>query len=134
MQAQAQSGNANFAFGAIILLFIAYITAKGELGTYLGFFIYSPSTNATPPAATATPVAPNTTSNSPTSTPLSPSQPGSLTNNYFNWLNGSQPSINPNVQNVAPNPSQYNAPPSTFNYNGVQTPAIGDFSIGQFQQ
>lgn len=52
----ASSGTANFAFGAIMLAFLIYITAKGELGTYLKLFFYAApavptaSGSAAPPA------------------------------------------------------------------------------------
>lgn len=55
--ASAPSGTSNFAFGAIVIAFIIYIVAKGELSTYLQFFVYQPPAGSTvaPPAA---PVAP----------------------------------------------------------------------------
>lgn len=41
VQAASLGGTANFAFGAIILAFIVYITAKGELAQYIQLFFYA---------------------------------------------------------------------------------------------
>lgn len=58
-----------FAFACIGLAFVIYITARGELATYLGFFIWSPAGTAAsgtapaqaPPATGSTsPSSPNT--------------------------------------------------------------------------
>lgn len=56
MDRAAPIGTANFAFGAIVLAFIVYITVKGELGTYLQLFLYTPPASAgaaTSPATAA---------------------------------------------------------------------------------
>jgi hypothetical protein len=53
---QNVAGTANFAFGAILIAFLIYITAKGELGTYIQLFFYAApevpaaSASAAPPA------------------------------------------------------------------------------------
>jgi hypothetical protein len=42
----------NFAMGAIAFLFVVYITAKGELQTYIGLLLYTaPATGAAPTSA-----------------------------------------------------------------------------------
>jgi hypothetical protein len=38
----APEGIFGFALGAIALAFVIFITAKGELATYLSFFLYTP--------------------------------------------------------------------------------------------
>lgn len=43
-----QTGIANFIFGALFIAFVIYITAKGELGTYLQMFFYSNPVSPTP--------------------------------------------------------------------------------------
>jgi len=50
-QGGGQEGTFGFLIGALMFAFVVYITAKGELPTYLQFFIY------TPPGGNAAPVA-----------------------------------------------------------------------------
>jgi hypothetical protein len=38
-----------FAFGAIVAMFVIFVAAKGELGTYIGFFTFA-APAGTPPA------------------------------------------------------------------------------------
>jgi hypothetical protein len=89
-------GTANFAFGAIVFAFIVYITAKGELATYIKMFFYAapqvPLTgaalttsaqNAQTQSAIAgqtgpTPVVPN----------VAPGQSSTITNNFLNGIFG----------------------------------------------
>jgi hypothetical protein len=49
--AKSIGGTANFAFGAMLIAFVVYVTAKGELGSYLQLFLYTPPA-ATPAAST----------------------------------------------------------------------------------
>lgn len=46
----ATVGFDNFLFGAIVVAFIIYVTAKGELPTYLSLFLYTPPGASTGPA------------------------------------------------------------------------------------
>ena len=38
----------NFVFGALLIAFVVYITAKGELATYLQMFFYTPPSTTAP--------------------------------------------------------------------------------------
>jgi hypothetical protein len=70
---QAPSNSWNFAVGAIFLLFVGYITIKGELGQYIQLFLFQPVM----PGGAGTPVNPNAAS-SPLNTVTGQQTPYSL--------------------------------------------------------
>jgi len=61
---QSSNITSNFIFGAILIAFIIYITAKGELGSYLQMFLYQPpapqKAQAQTPATGGSPATPST--------------------------------------------------------------------------
>ena len=61
MKIEPSSGVWNFAVGAIIVAFVIFITGRGELATWVGFFLYSP-----PPTPAPSPRAPSPTPTPPT--------------------------------------------------------------------
>ena len=49
-----------FAFGAIVAMFVIFVAAKGELGTYIGFFTFAAPAGTPPPV-----ISPSTTNPGP---------------------------------------------------------------------
>jgi len=98
-------GTENFAVGAIFLAFLVYITAKGELGTYLQLFFYAPPAAPAPGATNAAASSSNTSGAT-----AGQAVPG-LSLNPFNF--GSNPfGLGPGVNILGTNP---NSAPQTYN-------------------
>jgi hypothetical protein len=78
-QGGGQEGTFAFLIGAIMFAFVVYITAKGELPTYLQFFIYTPpASGGTAANATGSNVASTTAAGAPVST----------ANTFWNFITG----------------------------------------------